>query len=88
MYASLSRRDGARTVARFAAVLSTQCPRFNSLLHSPGTEAVDAFSVSCAGAENNWIYPPFSQAERVLAQFRTDGATATIILPVWTGHEW
>ena len=88
MYARLSRRDGAHTVDRFATVLNTQCPRFNSPLHSVGTEAVDAFSVSCAGAENNLIYPPFSQAERVLAKFLTDGATATIILPVWTGHEW
>ena len=88
VYARLAARYGEHTVDRFATALNTHCPRFNSLLHDPGSEAVDAFSVSWAGAENNWIYPPFSQVEQVLSKVRAEGETATVILPVRTGQEW
>jgi len=56
-------------------------------MHAPGTEAVDAFSVSWGG-ENNWINPPFSQAARVLDKVSADKATATVVLPVWVAQAW
>ena len=49
---------GPHSVDRFANHENTQLPRFNSRFWCPGTEAVDAFSVSWAG-ENNWLVSPF-----------------------------
>ena len=47
------RRNGVpHAMDRFANHENTQLPRFNSRFWCPGTEAVDAFSVSWAG-ENN-----------------------------------
>lgn len=88
VYEALVRRYGQHTVDRFASPLNAVCPRFNTQLHAPGTEAVDAFAVWWGGAENNWINAPFSQASRVLDKVIADKATATVILPVWTAQEW
>ena len=56
---------GPHSVDRFANHENTQLPRFNSRFWCPGTEAVDAFSVSWAG-ENNWLVPPIFLIPRVL----------------------
>jgi len=88
VFNKLVQRYGVHTVDRFASPTNTKCARFNSLRHAPGTEAVDAFSVFWGGGENNWIYPPFNQVERVLAKVRADKATATVILPVWVAQHW
>lgn len=84
----LQARYGPHTVDRFATTLNTQCVRFNSLHRCPGTEAVDAFTVSWGAGENNWVNPPFSQAARVVDKIVAEQATATVILPVWTAQEW
>lgn len=88
IFQRLQDRYGTHTIDRFATALNTRCARFNSLLHSQGTEAVDAFSVPWDGNENSWIYPPFSQVARVIDKVVADKATATVVLPVWTAQEW
>ena len=45
---------GPHSVGRFANHENTQLSRFNSTFWYPGTEAIDAFSVSWAG-ESNWF---------------------------------
>ena len=49
----------------FANALNVHLPRFNSRFRVPGTEAVNAFSVSWA-AENNWLVPPVHCIIRVI----------------------
>jgi len=88
IFSVLQRRYGPHTVDRFASPLNARCPRFNTMTHAPGTEAVDAMTVAWGGAENNWVYPPFHLAELVLAKIRADKATATVILPVWGAQTW
>jgi len=87
-YSRLDEMYGVHTVDRFASALNTHCPRFNSRHHFPGTEAVDAFSVSWAGSDNSWVNPPFAQASRVVDKIVAEGANATVLLPVWTAHSW
>ena len=87
MFARLQLRYGCHAVDRLATPLNALCPRFNTKMHAPGTEAVDAFSVSWGG-ENNWVNPPFSQAARVLDKVSADKATATVVLPVWVAQAW
>ena len=53
--AHLDRLWGPHTVDRFANAVNAHLPRFNSRFRVPGTEAVDAFSISRNG-ENNWRY--------------------------------
>jgi len=79
---------GAPTVDMFASALNTRCTRFFSRLRTPGCEGVDAFTVDWGGAENRWIFPPFSDARRVLDKIVADGATATVVLPVWQAQDW
>jgi len=88
VFTDLVQRYGRHTVDRFASPANAKCARFNTALHAPGTEAVDTFSVFWGGLENNWIYPPFNQAARVLDKVRADKATATVILPVWVAQPW
>lgn len=79
---------GAPTVDMFASVLKKRCARFYSMIFSPGCEGVDAFSVDWGGPEKRWVYSPFSDARRVIAKIRAEGATATAILRVWQAQYW
>ena len=56
--------------------------RFNSRFQCPGTEAVDAFSVSWAG-ENNWLVPPIFLIPKVLNHMVALGGRATLLVPAW-----
>ena len=70
------------SVDRFANHENTQLPRFNSRFWCPGTEAVDAFSVSWAG-ENNWLVPPIFLIPKVLNHMVALGGRATLVVPAW-----
>jgi len=85
-YTRLDEMYGIQTVDRFASALNTHCPRFNSLHHGPGIEAVDAFSVSWTGSDSSWVSPPFAQASPVVDKILAEGANATVLLPVWTAQ--
>ena len=58
------------------------CPRFNSRCWCPGTEAVDAFSVSSAG-ENIWLVSPIFLIPKVLNHMVALGDCATLVVPAW-----
>ena len=73
---------GPHSVDRFANHENTQLPRFNSRFWCPGTEAVDAFSVSWA-AECNWLVPPIFLIPRVLNHLVGSGGRGTLVVPVW-----
>ena len=49
---------------------------------SPGTEAVDAFTVEWQG-ESNWWYPPPSLIPRVIRHAETCKAQGTLVVPFW-----
>ena len=55
---------GPHTIDRFADSNNTQLARFNSRYWSPGSEAVDAFTINWAG-ENNWLCPPIALIPRI-----------------------
>ena len=70
------------SVDRFANNENTQLPYFNSRFWCPGTEVVDAFSVSWAG-ENNWLVPPIFLIPRVLDHMVALGRRATLVVSAW-----
>ena len=82
VFAMLNALWGPYSVDRFASSYNTQLVRFNSRFASPGTEAVDAFTVDWHG-ENNWWCPPPSLVPRVIRHMETCKAHGTLVVPCW-----
>ena len=73
---------GPHTIDRFASAYNTHLARFNSRYWSPGSEAVDPFTVDWAG-ENNWLCPPIGLIPRVLRHAQHCKAQGTLVVPCW-----
>lgn len=86
--ARLDQLWGGPTIDMIASAVNTRCTRFFSRMRTPGCEGVDAFSAHWGGEDNRWIFPPFSDARRVVDKIIADGATATVVLPVWQAQDW
>ena len=78
---------GPHTVDRFASNASFQVPRFNSRWWCPGTEVVDAFTVSWEG-ENNWLVPPVYLVPRVIRHMKAGREEGTLVIPFWPSAAW
>lgn len=78
----LERRWGPHNVDRFATHYNTKCILFNSRVWCPGTQVVDAFSVTWAGV-TNWLVPPVRLIMTCLEKLETEKAQATLVLPKW-----
>ena len=78
----VEKKWGPHSVDRFANHENAQLPRFNSRFWCPGTEAVDAFSVSWANG-NNWVVPPIFLISKVLNHIAASGARGTLVVPAW-----
>ena len=85
LFAHLDNIWGPHTVDRFANALNAHLPRFNSRFRVPGTEAIDAFSVSWA-AENNWLVPPVHCIIRVIQHLLVCSAFGTLVVPYWPSN--
>ncbi|XP_068721832.1 uncharacterized protein [Montipora capricornis] len=84
-FTHLDRLWGPHTVDRFANAANVHLPRFNSRFRVPGTEAVDAFSISWYG-ENNWLVPPVHCISRVVQHLLVCGAVGTLVVPYWPSN--
>ena len=87
VFAQLDERWGPHTVDVFASHLSAQLPRFYSQFWCPGTEGVDALSLSWVG-ENNWLFPPPYLVSLVLAHMAEGGEDGTLLVPFWPSQRW
>jgi hypothetical protein len=88
LFRSAVRRWGQMpTIDRFATPSNRQVSRFNSRFHSPGCEAVDAFTQQWKG-ELNWLNPPWDELSRVLQTLRESGAAAYLVVPEWPSQPW
>ena len=84
-FAHLDHLWGPHTVDRFANAANAHLPRFNSRFRVPGTEAVDAFSISWNG-ENNWLVPPVHCITRAVQHLLVCGAVGTLVVPYWPSN--
>ena len=86
---SLWLEEGMEVVDRFADSSNTKSARFNSLMHCPGSEGVDAFSQRWAtGGVMNWLAPPFRLIPKTLLYLREEEAEGIIIVPSWAAQPW
>ena len=78
---------GLHTVDHFASHNSFQLSRFCSRWWCPGTETVDAFTVSWGGGDN-WLVPPVLLIPRVINHMKLGKEQGTLIIPFWQSAHW
>ncbi len=82
---------GCHTVDRFASGACHVLPRFNSAVHEPGAEAVDALRQDWLG-DNNYVHPPVELLGAVLRKLKAAprgcGLRCTVLVPDWPGRPW
>lgn len=86
-FASLDSVYGPHHVDRFATWRTKQLPRYNSEVLEQGGAPTGPFQLDWAD-DNNWANPPFAKIPLVLDLIKTQGATATVVVPVWTAQPW
>ena len=79
---------GPHTVDLLGTACNTRLPHYSSPVLDPPDLPANEFSQPWGGGHNNWINPPFDRIPLVLDKIKTDGATATVILPVWKVQTW
>lgn len=84
----IDRTFGPHSIDRFASVVNTQLPRFNSRFWEPETEGIDALSQQNWGEEMNFVNAPFRLLPEVISVIRSQKAEATVIAPWWPGQFW
>lgn len=82
LFEYLNCKWGPFTVDRFASAENAKLQRFNSLFWNPGTEQVNAFSVSWEN-ENNWLVPPVYLISSSIRHLLSCNAVGTLIAPCW-----
>ena len=70
------------TVKRFPDSFNAHLPRFNSRFYVPGTESVNAFSISWEG-EINWLVPPLHRIVQTIQHVVASRGKGTLIVPFW-----
>lgn len=87
VFAVLARAWRPFDVDRFATAENRLLDRFNSLVLSPGCEAVNAWAQHWGG-EFNYVNPPFSKLDLILPKLRRDRAAALVIASKWPAFPW
>ena len=83
----LMRDLGRCTIDLFASRTNHQLPRFYSYKPDPEAEAIDALTQPWAG-EIGYAFPPFSLVAKCLRKVIHEGATITLVCPVWPTQPW
>lgn len=79
---------GPHQVDRFASMLTTQLPHYNSLYWDPLSAGVNALAQKDWTYVNNYVNAPFGLLSQVLEVIQSQRASATIIAPWWEGQIW
>ena len=88
LFRMLDQHWGPHHIDRFASMMTTQLPIYNSWFWDPLTSGVDALAQKDWNAFNNYVNAPFGLLPRVLETIKAQKATATIIAPWWEGQIW
>ena len=78
---------GRCTIDFFASRTNHQLPRFYSNKPGPEAEAIDALIQLWAG-EIGYAFPPFNLVAKCLRKVIHEGATITLVCPVWPTQPW
>lgn len=78
---------GKPEIDLFASRANSKCSRYISWFKDPGSEAVDAFTISWRNLKF-YAFPPFSLVLRVLNKIVLDKADGVIVVPDWHSQPW
>ena len=78
---------GTHAVDLFASDANNQCGRFYSLHWCRGTAGANA-SAYFWGGDLVWVNCPYKLLSRVWRKLKHDGATATVLVPLWESATW
>ena len=78
---------GPHDVDRFASLVTTQLPRYNSLYSDP-TTAGGCPGATGLGSAKQLRVSTFRLLHRVLETVQSQGAVATVIAPRWPAQSW
>ena len=81
------RRLGPWDIDRFACEHHTTCPRFNSLIESRHSEAVDAMAQDWSSGVS-FILPNFHMIDQITDKIERDNADVVLIVPAWQHKPW
>lgn len=79
---------GPHDVDRFATMLNTHLPCYNSFQFDPMTSGVDALAQDDWTNKNNFCNPPWRMIPKVLDKIQQQKAQATLIAPWWPQKPW
>jgi hypothetical protein len=88
IFRRLEERWGRHSVDLFASDANFQCERFYSLHWCRGSAGCDAFAFAWGGEGACWVNCPYRVLGRVWRKLRSDGARATILVPLWESATW
>ena len=86
-FSRLEERRGKHSVDLFASNANNQCGRFYSLQWCRGLAGVNAFAYNWGG-ETAWVHCPYILLERVWRKLQNDGASTTVLVPLWESPTW
>jgi hypothetical protein len=78
----------ALVVDRFATRGNAKLPRFCTRAQLPENREADALLQDWTTTEGNYACPPLGLIEQVVAFIMRSRATATLVVPEWTGKLW
>jgi hypothetical protein len=78
----------ALVVDRFATRDNAKLPRFCTRAQLPENREADALLQDWTTTEGNYACPPLGLIEQVVAFIMRSRATATLVVPEWTGKLW
>ena len=87
-FRQINRMWGPHSIDRFASIVTSQLPVYNSRYLDPQTSGIDALAQHDWGQNNNYVNPPFRMLDQVLDVIIAQQAYATVIAPLWRGQAW
>ncbi len=87
LFKALNMQWGPHSINCMASTTNTLLPHFNSHFWEAGSEAVNTMVQDWCG-ENNWVTPPIALLPKVIHLVERQHMMATIITPMWSGHQW
>lgn len=87
VFDNITQSFGSPDIDLFASLANHKCNRYISWLRDPGSETIDAFTVSWKHL-NFYAFPPFSLVLRVLQKIISDEAVGILVVPLWQCQPW
>lgn len=81
------KKFGHPEIDLFASQSNKKCERYFSWKRDPGSEQIDAFTVSWSDL-NFYAFPPFSIILKMLRKIEREKAEGLVVLPNWPGQPW